>query len=142
MQKKNSAAEVHVACAVIVSGDKVLLTQRSEKMKLPLKWEFPGGKIEENENPEECIVREIREELSITVSVLQPLTRYKHYYSYSTIVLHPFICSYDGSPVVLHEHISSVWVSPGKILNYDLAAADIPAAEEFIRIFEKRKISL
>ena len=51
---------IHVACAIIEIEGKVLCTQRSESMSLPLKWEFPGGKIDEGESPEECLKRELQ----------------------------------------------------------------------------------
>jgi HKD family nuclease len=54
---------INVTCAIIHFNDKILVTQRSEKMKLPLKWEFPGGKLEEDESEIDCIKREIREEI-------------------------------------------------------------------------------
>jgi len=56
---------VEVSCAVIMDGDLVLVTQRSELMPHPLKWEFPGGKLLPGETPEACIIREIREELGV-----------------------------------------------------------------------------
>lgn len=134
MASENIAHEIHVACALIVRNGKVLLTQRSETMKLPLKWEFPGGKIEDNETPEECIVREITEELSVKVSVAEKLMVYKHRYTSTAIVLHPFVCNYNGEEITLHEHRALAWVSPDTLLTYDLAAADIPAAQEFIKL--------
>jgi 8-oxo-dGTP diphosphatase len=62
---------IKVVCGVIVDTDKVLCVQRSESMTLPLKWEFPGGKIEQGETSEECLNRELKEELNIEVSILR-----------------------------------------------------------------------
>jgi 8-oxo-dGTP diphosphatase len=64
---------INVTCAIIIFGNKILAAQRSEKMKLPLKWEFPGGKVEENENNEECIVREIKEEINVEIEIVKKL---------------------------------------------------------------------
>ena len=64
---------VHVTCAIIIDGSKVLVTQRSEAMKRPLKWEFPGGKVNLNESAETCIKRELIEELNIEVELLERL---------------------------------------------------------------------
>ena len=65
-----------VTCALIGFGEKVLVVQRSEGMHLPLKWEFPGGKIERNETEEECVRREVKEELNIFMYVLSCLNLY------------------------------------------------------------------
>lgn len=60
---------INVTCAIIYFNDKILVTQRSEKMKLPLKWEFPGGKLEEDESEIDCIKREIREEIREEINI-------------------------------------------------------------------------
>jgi 8-oxo-dGTP diphosphatase len=81
---------IPVTCAIIQFGDKVLAVQRSEKMKLPLKWEFAGGKIESGESEIDCIKREIFEELNITIQVKDKLTPIIHQYSDFKIQLIPF----------------------------------------------------
>ena len=58
---------IDVTCAIISFNNKILVVQRSENMKLPLKWEFPGGKIENGESEKECIKREIKEKLNIKI---------------------------------------------------------------------------
>ena len=65
---------INVTCAIIIIDNKILVTQRSEKMKLPLKWEFPGGKLEKDEGETDCIIREIREEINIEIEVLKKLS--------------------------------------------------------------------
>lgn len=69
-----------VTCTIIENSGRVLCAQRSEMMPLPLKWEFPGGKTEDNESPEECLKREIREELGIEISIVERLISNKHNY--------------------------------------------------------------
>lgn len=127
---------IDVACAIIIHNGKVLLAQRSEKMKLPLKWEFPGGKIEPGESAEDCIIREIREELDIEISVTDKLSGVLHNYQYADIILHPLICKYEKGSIILHEHRAANWVLPEDILTYDLAGPDIPAAREFLNVFD------
>jgi len=70
--------QIDVCCALIIKDDRILITQRSEKMKLPLKWEFPGGKLENNEKAETAIIREIKEELLMNIEVLKPLKPIEH----------------------------------------------------------------
>jgi 8-oxo-dGTP diphosphatase len=60
---------IHVTCAIIEKDGKVLSTQRSESMSMPLKWEFPGGKIKAGESPSECLHRELQEELGVEVEI-------------------------------------------------------------------------
>ena len=70
-----------VSCAIIEDRDgNVLATQRSPTMSLPLKWEFPGGKVESNENPEQAIMREIVEELNIEIEIKAQLEEVVHEY--------------------------------------------------------------
>ncbi|WP_251795780.1 MULTISPECIES: NUDIX domain-containing protein [unclassified Arenibacter] len=66
--------KIIVTCAIIESENQVLVVQRSENMKLPLKWEFPGGKIEKGESEQDCLIREIREELNIEIELMKRLT--------------------------------------------------------------------
>ncbi|HER08963.1 MAG TPA: NUDIX domain-containing protein, partial [Bacteroides sp.] len=80
-----------VTCAVVVERGMVLVTQRSEQMDHPLKWEFPGGKVKEGETPESCIMREIREELGLTVMVKLRLPVVVHRYGHREVRLIPFV---------------------------------------------------
>ena len=84
---------IPVTCAILVdAGRRVLVTQRSSLMKLPLKWEFPGGKMERGEGPEECLAREIREELGLEIYIGKRLASSVHHYPDFSIELIPFIC--------------------------------------------------
>jgi len=78
---------IHVTCAIIEKDDKVLSTQRSETMSLPLKWEFPGGKINDGERPDECLKRELQEELGIAVAISRSLAPTTHQYPTFIITL-------------------------------------------------------
>lgn len=82
---------IQVICAIILKDNKILVTQRSEKMSLPLKWEFPGGKLEIYENEIDCIKREIKEELNIEIEVLKRLSNSVFDYGTFKINLIPFI---------------------------------------------------
>jgi 8-oxo-dGTP diphosphatase len=98
---------LHVACAIIERDGRVLATQRSSTMSMPLKWEFPGGKIHKDESAEACLKREVREELDIDVTVGQPLT------------------------AVTHEHAACSWLMPAELHTLDWAEADRPVIDEY-----------
>ncbi len=116
---------IEVSCAVIMEGDRVLVTQRSEFMPHPLKWEFPGGKLKPGEAPEGCIVREIREELGVEISVIQLLPSVKHYYNDSAIKLIPFVCSIKKGKIALREHRTYRWVQRADLDEIDWLDADV-----------------
>ena len=116
---------VRVSCALIIEEGGVLVTQRSRQMPHPMKWEFPGGKVKEGETPEVCIRREIREELSIEVSVGEQLPTVKHNYGSKTLELIPFICQHLEGVIELAEHHSFRWVPYEKLEKLDWLEADV-----------------
>lgn len=124
--------KINVSCAVIESDGLVLAAQRSESMNLPLKWEFPGGKIELGESPEECLSREILEEMEIRIRVKESLPTSTHQYPTLTVTLYPFICSIESGEIVLHEHSAMNWLPPSQLHTLDWAAADLPVIESYI----------
>ena len=124
---------IKVSCAIIVNANGlVLVTQRSKKMPLPLKWEFPGGKIEENETAEECLIREIKEELNIEIEITGSLSPNDHKYPDKLIRLIPFICQQTGGEIVLKEHADYKWLDVKDLLDLDWAEADIPIVKQYL----------
>lgn len=123
---------LHVACAIIEQEGKVLAAQRSASMTLPLKWEFPGGKIEAGESPEECLHRELREELGVSVSIGAALSPVTHGYADFTVTLYPFACRMAGGTITLHEHHALQWIDPQRMPELDWAAADLPVIGEYM----------
>lgn len=115
---------IEVTCALIMDDDKILATQRSHGMHLAGKWEFAGGKIEKDESAEECIVREIDEELSVQISVLRQFESVVHYYPDKSIHLIPFLCRIISGTINLREHAEYKWVSKSEINTLDWAEAD------------------
>lgn len=113
---------------MIERDGRVLLAQRPADKHLPLKWEFPGGKVEPGEAPAAAIIREIREELGCDIVILRALPRFPHDYTRVVIEMIPFVCALaPGSPEPHpHEHTALAWVEPGRLGTYDLAAADLP----------------
>ncbi|MGB3343552.1 MAG: (deoxy)nucleoside triphosphate pyrophosphohydrolase [Aequorivita sp.] len=121
---------IQVVCAVILKENKILIAQRSEKMKLPLKWEFPGGKLEDGENEEQAIIREIKEELNIEILPSRRISSHVHDYGSFKIKLIAHLCTYISGEIRLFEHKDVKLVPLELITNYDLADADLPVIEK------------
>jgi 8-oxo-dGTP diphosphatase len=120
---------LQVACALIERDGRLLAVRRSATMSLPLKWEFPGGKIEAGESPADCLRRELREELGVEVDVGEPLPASAHDYPAFSVILHPMRCRIAGGDVTLHEHADARWLAPAELLSVDWADADLPVLE-------------
>jgi 8-oxo-dGTP diphosphatase len=123
---------LHVACAIIEHDGRVLAAQRGEGMNLPLKWEFPGGKLESGETPGECVVRELREELAVQIGIGPALPLATHSYETFTVTLYPFVCFLDSGDITLHEHRAIAWLEPELMLELDWAEADLPVIAEYL----------
>jgi 8-oxo-dGTP diphosphatase len=103
-------------------------------MSLPLKWEFPGGKIKDGETAPAGLVRECREELGVTVLVGPPLSPTTHRYPTFMVTLYPFRCALAEGTITLHEHRGLAWVPPEQLDGLDWAEADLPVIEEYRRL--------
>ena len=125
--------QIDVYCALIIKDDRILITQRSEKMKLPLKWEFPGGKLEEDESEIDCIIREIREEINIEIKVLEKLSNSIYDYGTFKINLIPFISTYVSGEIILTEHKDYKIIDKSELLGLDWAEADLQIVEELLK---------
>lgn len=126
--------EIRVTCAIILINGKTLVVQRSEKMKLPLKWEFPGGKIEKGESEVDCIKREIKEELNIEIELIARLSPSKHSYPNLTVELIPYKAKYIEGDIRLSEHKQYLILDKDELKNLDWAEADIPILNEYINL--------
>jgi 8-oxo-dGTP diphosphatase len=125
---------INVTCAIILIENKILVTQRSEKMKLPLKWEFPGGKIEGYESEVDCIKREIKEEINLEIEITKKLSNSIYDYGAFKINLIPFLANYISGEIVLLEHKTYKLIDKSELLNLDWAEADAPIVEEFLKL--------
>lgn len=121
---------VEVTCAIIFFDDKVLVTQRSELMSQPLKWEFPGGKLESGEDEVDCIKREIKEETNVEIEIIGRLTNCQHDYGTFSINLIPFVAKYSSGEIKLSEHRHYQIISIDCLSSLDWAAADVPIVKE------------
>jgi 8-oxo-dGTP diphosphatase len=132
-------SHLHVACAIIERDGLVLAAQRSLAMSLPLKWEFPGGKIEDGESPEECLSRELEEELGVSVIIDSALTPTTHCYTDLLVTLYPFICCISGGVITMHEHNALMWIEPKQLTELDWAAADLPVIGAYLDVVAVRR---
>jgi 8-oxo-dGTP diphosphatase len=123
--------KVHVTAAVIENGHKILCVQRnSNKFEyISYKWEFPGGKVESNEQLEETIKREIWEELNLNIEVNTFLIRVEHEYPDFILTMDTFKCEIVGGELKLNEHVSFKWLERDELSQLDWAAADLPIVE-------------
>lgn len=116
------------ACALVDPDGRVLLAQRPEGKSMAGLWEFPGGKVEAGERPEEALIRELNEELGITVRepCLAPLTFASHTYPDFHLLMPLFICRRWEGFVRAAEGQAIKWVQPKDLRSYPMPPADIP----------------
>src|SRR3954471_10661858 len=121
-----------VAVALVDPDGRVLLAQRPEGKAMAGLWEFPGGKIEDGESPEDALVRELREELGIAVKppCLAPFTFASHTYASFRLLMPLFVCRrWDGMPAPLH-HAALKWLRPRDLIasrdDFPMPDADLP----------------
>lgn len=131
---RHQKQHIQVACAIIECDGLVLAAQRSAAMSLPLKWEFPGGKIDPGETPEECLKRELTEEMGICIHIGKRLPASTHYYRTFGVTLHPFRCKIETGEIILHEHSAIAWLPPDKLLSLDWAEADLPVISSYLDV--------
>jgi 8-oxo-dGTP diphosphatase len=117
-----------VACALIDADRRVLLAQRPAGRTMAGLWEFPGGKVEPGERPETTLIRELQEEIGITVSepCLAPLTFASHAYEDFHLLMPLYICRRWEGMVTPREGQDLAWVRAGKLRDYPMPPADLP----------------
>src|SRR5699024_2180736 len=131
--------DIHVVGAVITEGDKVFCAQRGTEKSLPLMWEFPGGKIEAGEIPQEALQREIKEEMKCEITVGEKVEHTIYEYDFGIVHLTTYFCKLvEGSPK-LTEHVDFKWLSASELKTLKWAPADIPAIEKIVSVYERNK---
>ncbi|MCX7773685.1 MAG: DUF815 domain-containing protein [Clostridia bacterium] len=124
-----------VTAAVIKKENRILITQRANEDRLSLLWEFPGGKIEKGESPEECLKREILEELNLVIDVGDPFTDSIYDYGSGKINLMAYVCSLVSGDLRLNVHADSLWVTVPELLHHKFAPADVPIVIKLVKDF-------
>ena len=118
-----------VVGAVIVHDGRVLCTKRGTGPHAGY-WEFPGGKVEPDETPEEALAREIFEELDCVVDVGQQVTTTVHQYDFAEVTLTTYYCTLQSGTPTLSEHLASTWLAPEDLHTLRWAPADLPAVQQ------------
>lgn len=113
-----------VCCAIIIREDKMLAVQKGPKSSHPWKWEFPGGKVNDLETWEQCIVREIDEELCVEIEIAERLQAIAFDYGTKSFCLIPFVCHITSGEISLTEHVAMQWMKYNEWEILDWAEAD------------------
>lgn len=113
----------------------MLVVQRGVHTDHPFKWEFPGGKVSENESYEESVIREVEEELSLEIVIIKSLDPVEHDYGIRQIRLIPFVCDTLMDLPVLHEHNDFKWLTVSELGGVDFSEADVPVAEQYMVLY-------
>jgi 8-oxo-dGTP diphosphatase len=116
------------ACALVDADGRVLIAQRPLGKPMAGLWEFPGGKVEDGERPEYTLIRELREELTITVSeaCLAPLAFASHPYPDFHLLMPLYVCRRWDGTVAAMEGQQLAWVRPNRLRDYEMPPADVP----------------
>ncbi|HPX69486.1 MAG TPA: 8-oxo-dGTP diphosphatase MutT [Bacillota bacterium] len=121
-----------VTAAAIIRDGKVLIAQRQQGSHMEYKWEFPGGKLEPDETPEECIIREIKEEMDIDIEVDDIYKVVKFRYEEKDILLLCYLCRIIKGDLKAIECNDFRWVTKDELPGFDFVPADLPIVEKLI----------
>jgi A/G-specific adenine glycosylase len=130
--KTKPTPEYHLAVGIVHKRDRVLITRRKAEGLLGGLWEFPGGKIQKNETAEAACIREIKEEVNLSVQITAFLTRVKHAYTHFRIVMDVFRCKYISGTVKLNGAVDFRWIRPKDIDRFPFPKAN----HKFIPLLE------
>jgi 8-oxo-dGTP diphosphatase len=124
------------ACALVDADGRVLLAQRPEGKPMAGLWEFPGGKVETGETPEQTLIRELEEELGIVVkeACLAPLTFASHTYPEFHLLMPLYVCRRWDGIVTAREGQKLSWVRPNRLRDYPMPPADVPLVAHLVTL--------
>lgn len=123
----------HVVVAIIKKDGKILIARRTGDDPLEGKWEFPGGKVEHGETPEECARREVREELGIIVNVEAFLCSVEYTYAHTSVNISAYTASFISGEISQNEYQEIKWVRPSALGLYDFPEANRPILQMLAR---------
>lgn len=139
--KSPPTPEYHIASGVVFRGNRVLITRRKNDGLLGGLWEFPGGKVMSGETPERACIREIKEEVSLTVGIQSYLTRVKHAYTHFKIFMDVYLCDYLRGGVRLNGPVDHRWIKLEEIDQYPFPRANHKFIPLLRQTVEKRGTS-
>ncbi len=125
---------INVVCAVIIFEGKVLVTQRRWDKSNPNKWEFPGGKVEQYETNEESLIREIKEELNITIQPIYKMDSVIYHYQDVSVNLFPYIAEKMDGEIKLKDHQQHKYYSLDELKDLDWIDADVGIVKQLYKI--------
>jgi 8-oxo-dGTP diphosphatase len=124
---------VIVTAAIIEKDGKILIARRKSGISLEDLWEFPGGKLEEGEDPRDCLRRVLHEKFGINAQINDLVMSDVHEYGDIKIELRSYRARYKGGAIKLVDHDKLAWVGPEEFSQYNVAPADLPAVEAILR---------
>jgi 8-oxo-dGTP diphosphatase len=130
MNNKDISNIVKVTAAILVKDNKIIIAKRGPDDRLANKWEFPGGKIEIHETPEQCLKREMKEEFDIDVSVGEYLGSSIFHYDHISIELMAYRTYWENGEIDLKDHDDFKWISLEQLSEFDFAPADLVFVEK------------
>ena len=137
MNTSPSQTKKLIAAAIIEKDGKILIAQRAKNDGLCGKWEFPGGKVKAGETLQDCLKRELREELGISAEVGDYYCSSSFYHKDALFEMYMFkVPSFEGQ-IVLHEHSAIAWVSISELSNYDMPDPDLPVVKKLQQLEAK-----
>jgi len=124
-----------VTAAILVRDGAIFIAKRGAEGRFAHQWEFPGGKIEPGESPEDCLVREMQEEFGIRVVVDRFFAESTHRFPGGCIQVFAYFCRWQSGEIRPTEHEEYRWVSAAELSGFDFAPADVPVAERLMKQF-------
>jgi 8-oxo-dGTP diphosphatase len=126
---------VEVCAAIIIKQGEILITKRPEDKRLGGYWEFPGGKVDDNETQQQALIRELKEELDIEISVGDLFETVHHRYDWGQVMILAYLCTWKSGQLKHLEVADHRWVKAEDLMNFNILPADQPIIKKLQTIF-------